>query len=106
MAPTNYSARLHAVERRFDRVEVDAAEPRRRLQLAPKGVLLAKPRELGSSPGLLGDLRQLHEAAAAPAAGLGLGHREAVQAALRRRPLRHALLPAVVLFRREGRLCC
>jgi hypothetical protein len=29
-----------------------------------------------------------------------------VQAALRRRPLRLALLPALVLLRREGRLRC
>ena len=98
--------RLHGVVGRLDRRHVDPAELGRRLEVAPDRARLAEPGHLRPPPGLLGHLRELRRVAAPAVAGLQLrrvGRRQAVQAALRRRPLRLALLPAVLLLRREGR---
>ena len=99
--------RLHGVVGRLDSRDVDAPKLGRRLEVAPERARLAEPGHLRPPPGLLGDLRELRRVAAPAAAGLQfrrVGRRQAVQAALRRRPLRLALLPAVLLLRREGRL--
>jgi hypothetical protein len=85
-------------------VDVQPPEPHLHLHLAPQRHLLADPHNLRPPPGLVG-----HVHGGAAVAGAAPEHArlhvlaavEAVEAALRRRPLRLALLLPEVLLRRE-----